>query len=594
MRKNSSWVSFKRIMSFARPGGFWVAIRILGAAAGSAIDIYLAYIVVSAVGLSLAGRRTELVNTIYTLAAVIAAGVFFSFLNRYSSGRISTYCGRDIRRELARCMEKLPVSCVENQHTGELVSRLTSDIALVQGFLHEDLPNLIFQPLRFIGTFAFLFAVNWKLLLFSVVAIPAAMILAGIISNPMSRYAEELQKYLSRMNSMVQDVIGGIFIVKSFNLQDVLFKKYASVVNKALDKSLAAEKRISLMTPVDVLTQIMPFVLCIAYGGYLSVKGDMAPEGLLAFIQLLNYLVEPAGVMPGLISNTRSTLGAANHMFEILDMEAEREGGLDFGTDPHVPPVEFVNAAFSYNGQSDIISGLNLEIGTGRKLALVGSSGSGKSTLLKLICGFYSLTDGHLKLFGHELDEWDLRSARNKISVVTQDTFLFPTTIAENIAYGRPGAPVEEVIRAAKAANAHDFIMQLPKGYNTLAGERGARLSGGQKQRIAIARAILKDAPVLLLDEATSALDTHSEALVREALERFMEGRTVLIVAHRLSTIRNADEILVLDQGRIAERGTHEQLMEKSGLYKQLYLKQLDSNERFAEGSGKEAEECLA
>jgi ABC-type multidrug transport system fused ATPase/permease subunit len=273
------------------------------------------------------------------------------------------------------------------------------------------------------------------------------------------------------------------------------------------------------------------------------------------------------------IAQYRGNLGTAEHLLEILDKKVERIDGEAYCIDEFASAVEFYKVDFSYDGDTKLFENLSFTIEHGKITALVGPSGVGKSTIFKLLCGFYEHQEGNIKLYGKSLKRWKLSAARSLTSIVSQDTYLFPGTIIENIAYGCPSASVDEIVAAARAANAHDFIMEFPEGYNTTTGERGAKLSGGQRQRISIARAILKNAPILLLDEATSALDMESERQVQEALDIFMKGRTVFIIAHRLSTVKNADEILVLNQGQIVERGKHEQLLEKEGMYKKLYFK---------------------
>lgn len=567
--------SLKRIIGYTRPYRFWLIIRLSGAAINAAVDIFLAYTVIRLVDLSLAGKRQELLDTVYLLVAAILVGILTIMLNRLSSGHISVYVGRDIRKDITDHMGRLPVSDMETRHTGDLLSMLTNDTSIVQSFLDNDLPEIIFQPLRFAGAVAFMLYINWKLLLFSIFIIPAAVFLASCISKPMGRYAEELQQSFGRLNSAAREIIAGINIIKSFNLRHIFHEKYSHEVKEILNKSLSIEKRNSLMTPVNVVIQIFPFILCILFGGYLSIQGQLTPGGLLAFIQMMNYLVEPAQSIPALISNFRGTMGAASHLFSILDQEPESDSGESFIEDAAVCPVEFINASFSYSQENDILSNLNLRLSPGKVTALVGPSGCGKSTLIKLICGFYRLQSGHIRLFGYDLNEWNPDAARGRIAVVSQDTYLFPVSLAENISYGRPGATMQDIINAAKTADAHDFIMGLPEGYNTLAGEMGVRLSGGQKQRISIARAVLKDSPLLLLDEPASSLDALSEAAVQRVLEHYMQGRTVLIIAHRLSTIKNADEIIVLNEGGISGRGTHESLIAENGLYRQLYTRQL-------------------
>jgi ABC-type multidrug transport system fused ATPase/permease subunit len=296
---------------------------------------------------------------------------------------------------------------------------------------------------------------------------------------------------------------------------------------------------------------------------------------LFAFINLLNYVVNPLGSLPNILASMSEASGAAQRVFKLIDYIPERLDGRAIkpsATQTRV--IDLNHVSFSYEKDSPILKDVSFSIEKGKRVAIVGPSGGGKSTVLKLLLGYYPLPDSYIYLFGADLNTWQLKSARQQMAYVAQDTYLFPISIAENIRLGRLGASQVEVEQAARQANIHDFIVSLPGGYDTLAGERGARLSGGQRQRISLARAILKNAPVLLLDEATSALDTESEALVQEALERFMVDRTTVVIAHRLSTIKNADRVLVLDDGKIVEEGTHAELIAQGGLYQELYQRQ--------------------
>lgn len=333
------------------------------------------------------------------------------------------------------------------------------------------------------------------------------------------------------------------------------------------------------MSTLFITIRQVPVLVTAAYGGYLAINGQMTPGSLFAFLYLLHFLIEPMAPFTDLIPQLRAATAAADRIIGVLQHPIEWTGGQSFALDPARPIIEYADVSFAYNGQVGVLNEMNFSIPHHRTVALVGPSGSGKSTVFKLLCGFYEPDEGSVKLNDRKLDQWNLEAVRRQLSLVAQDTYLFPATVAENIAYGHPGATRDEIIKAARAANAHDFIMNLPHGYDTLVGERGNRLSGGQRQRLGIARAILKNAPILLLDEPTSALDVQSEALVQEALERMMGGRTVLVIAHRMSTIKQADEILVLDHGRIVEQGSHQVLIEKDGLYKQLYLKQFQNGE---------------
>jgi len=319
-------------------------------------------------------------------------------------------------------------------------------------------------------------------------------------------------------------------------------------------------------------------LITFGFGGYLAISGHLTFGNLTAFIVMLNFVANPLSSLPPIIAGIGEASGAAQRMVGILDQDTERMDGQKFPFDEKAAVVRFAHVDFSY-GEEPVLQDVSLSIQRGQTVAVVGPSGGGKSTLLRLLLGFYPLEENRLFLFEQDLNDWSLPSAREHMALVAQDTYLFPVSIAENIACGRPGASQAEIERAARMANIHDYIVSLPEGYRTLAGERGVRLSGGQRQRLALARAILKDAPILLLDEPTSALDTESEALVQEALERFMAGRTTIVIAHRLSTIRDADRVLVLEGGRIVEQGSHDELMSRAGRYKELYLRQFDETD---------------
>ncbi|NJD04608.1 MAG: ABC transporter ATP-binding protein [Ruminiclostridium sp.] len=587
----TTWTAFKRLTPFLKPYRFWFSIRVGGSIAFIAVNLFVAYFMQNLIDAALMGQYRDLVKFVYMMLAVIIAGVIINYITAYSSGRFTAHVMRDLRRCVLQHIEKLPVSYKEAHNSGDMVSRLSNDTPAVQGFFEIVFPELIYQPLLFIAAFIYMLLINWKLLLVSIILVPGAMLLVSVVSKPVEKYTRQLQEFLGKVNSAAQDVIGGIHILKAFNIGEVLYNKYKIEVDNSVSKSLDIEKRNSLLAPVGIMLRIIPFVLCIIYGGYLSIKGEMTAGSLMAFIQLLNYVVGPISGISGLIIDMRRNMGAAGRLFEILDQPAERTSGCSsYEINHDAVPVEFTNVSFAYDGQTRVLDKLNLRLLGGETTALVGTSGSGKSTVLKLLCGFYAPDEGNIKIYGHDLSRWELSAVREKFSLVSQDTYLFPVAIAENIAYGRPGATREEAVAAAKAANAHDFIMGLPDGYDTLAGERGVRLSGGQKQRIAIARAVLKDAPILLLDEPTSALDTESESLVQEAFSHFVGRHTILVIAHRLSTIKTADKVLVLDKGCIAEEGTHEQLIKKNGLYRQLYLKQFAKQEYLQCGNlGEEA-----
>ncbi|PWW07318.1 ABC-type multidrug transport system fused ATPase/permease subunit [Paenibacillus cellulosilyticus] len=586
---NLSDLSTRRLFSFLKPYRFWVVVKIFSAASNAANDIFLVYVMNILVNSSLSGDKEELMRSIYLMIVSVFIGIIVNFLETYSSGRFSACMTRDIKDTLSAHIDKLPISSLEAHHSGDLSSRMTNGTTAIENFFNGDFGYILFNAIRVSTTIIVMLFMNWQLLLLCMVILPLMSILTNSLSRPLSDYSSNLQKSLAKMNSSVQDTVNGIHIVKSYNLVQVFFNKFKALLDQMLADSLLIEKRKSIMGSVSVLVQTAPFLIFFLTGGYLVIKGHFTAGGLVSFAMLLNYLVNGMGALPNQISDYKVMVGTARHLFEILDEETERKGGKMPAISPLAPAISFNQVSFSYDGHKRVLNDVGFTLQQGKTIALVGASGSGKSTVFKLISGFYKAQDGDINLFGEPLSDWDLPYARSMISLVSQETFLFPGSLADNITCGKSDYSMEEVERAAQLANIHEYIQTLPNGYNSLVGERGVKLSGGQRQRISIARAILKDAPILLLDEATSALDTESEMLVQEAITRVMKEKTVLVVAHRLSTIIDADEVLVLDNGCMVERGTHDELLAKDGTYKRLYHKQLINQENavsLLEGKG--------
>ena len=574
-----TWVTFKQLISFIKPHWVWVMLNVTATLSSAIIDVLGGYFIQTVTDAALNNQVQVIVQTIYLIILTTGIGIVVKYGLKYTSGQFTALALKDIRRQTTEHIVKLPFFYVEAQHSGDIVSRLTNDAAVIQKFFQDNLSNLIYQPLVLIAALAYMWTLSWPLLLVVAAVVPLTIFLTHWLGKPLSRYAKEEQEGFAGMNSVAQDTLSGIHMNKAFNLEQVLYDKFAGAVNQILDNRLRFEKRLAFMTPLFIIIRVLPILTAAGYGGYLAVVGQMTPGSLFAFIYLLGFLNEPLIVMPQLLIDLRSATAAADRILEVIDYPAERTDGYSFSADPAQAIIESRDVAFAYNEGLPILSGVTFAVPSGKTVALVGHSGSGKSTIFKLLCGFYPTQAGQLKLYGRDFKRWSLEAIRRQFALVAQDTYLFPGTVTENIAYGRPQASTAEIIKAAKTANAHQFIVKLSDGYDTVVGERGNRLSGGQRQRIAIARAVLKDAPILLLDEPTSALDAHSEALVQEALDRFMMGRTVLVIAHRLSTIKQADLILVLDQGCIVEQGSHRALMAANGLYQQLYQKQFQPQE---------------
>ncbi|MDG0056878.1 ABC transporter ATP-binding protein/permease [Paenibacillus sp. P2(2022)] len=584
-RSNSA---FRRLTRYIKPYNLWVFIAVISSLCLATIDIILG----KAIEQMAQGTFSSTQNMIYLVVGMTVIGMPCKFVMRYASARFSVSALRDLRGDLVHKFYDLPVSSVESKFTGDLVSRLTNNTALLQNFFIQQFANLFYLPLVFTASLTLLLLTSWKLVLASLALMPVGMIITSLMSKPIEKYSKELQEKIAHLNAVGQDAIGGIPIVKAFNMQAVLLKKYMVITEEVIKRGLRLEKRYAFITPVGVMMLATPIILVIVYGGYLIQQGELNAGGIVLFLYLISFILQPVAMLPTIISQMKEAGGAAKHLFEVLDWPDERQDGKitsisqdleedDAESKDDIPVVSFEHLTFGYNEENTVLKEISFQVGQGETVAIVGASGGGKSTIFKLLCGFNEPGEhaGTVQLFGKNLTDWNLTSLRSHISMVSQEPSLFPATIAENIGYGRLEATRKEIVEAAKAAHAHDFIVQLPEGYETLLSERGGGLSGGQKQRISIARALLKNAPLLLLDEPTSALDSQSEAQVQIAMNAAMQNRTVLVIAHRLSTVRQANRIIVLDQGSIVESGTHEELLGRDGVYRKLYLQNFEGQQ---------------
>lgn len=561
-----------------RSQGGWLAIAILGAITSSLLTLITFDQLRQIVDMVLAGNSAHYISIAKILGLLVLAAVAVEYLLRYSSERFAEGSTTAIRNHLITKIQGLPMEYLDGQHSGDIMSRLTNDVNLVRDFLANSFTRLFTIPLMAIFALAYMLWVSLPLTLLSVLLIPIMGLISGRISSAMAKNSRELQQQLGKVNEAARDSLGGILVTKAFNLENRQTAGFAAKVQASVKSNLQLAKRRSILSGLASIFNISPFIICLLYGGILVGRGDISAGQLIAFVDFLNYLANPMQQVPRLLGEIQIIRAALRRIGEILETESERTGGRDFAPGEEAL-LKIKDVSFGY-GKKEILKGLSFEILRGEQVALVGPSGGGKSSILKLIAGFYQPWQGEISMYGHSLAEWDLNALRENMAMVTQDTYLYPGTIVENIGWGKPGSPLEEIIAAAKLANAHDFIAALPQGYQSPVGELGTRLSGGQRQRIAIARAILNDADLLLLDEPTSALDTESELLVQQALDTFMAGKTSIVVAHRLSTIKNAHRVLVIDQGRVLESGSHEELLAKKGTYYTLYHTQLATGPR--------------
>ena len=556
---------------------FWLTLLVVSAVLGGVMEIVYPFFLMKLTDTATSGQTDQFVALIYWALLAMILNIGVTFLRGQASARYEAYTIRDFRNLITAHIQRLPISYTETLHSGDMVSRLNNDVEKIAEFL-KRVYEFIQQPLIFILGFTYMAIISWKLLLATCILIPISAVLYNKVIKPIQSDSQREMEELARANAVTQDAIRGIYIVKAFNLQKSLTMKYQAIAEKVEDAGLAIEKRSAISTALFLALRYIPQLVCPLYGGYLAFQGEITVGALLASMTLIWMVFLPVEKMLGWLRGLREVTPAVNRIFELLEHPTENADARTFEAVFASSPVEITDIIFQYNEGEALLDNFSLQVGEGQTIALVGPSGCGKSTVLKLLCGFYQPQSGKVKVYGNDLFLSNLAEMRTQMSLVSQDTYLFPTTLKENIAYGRIGATDDEIVAAAKAANAHDFIMRHPDGYETQTGEWGTKLSGGERQRIALARAILKDAPILLLDEPTSALDTQSEAMVQEVLEQLMRGRTVIVVAHRLSTLKNVDKILVLDQGQIRESGTHAELMKADSLYKRLYLKQTETN----------------
>lgn len=575
----SPWRTWTRLLNFVLAYRLWLTLAILSACGQAGLNIGFAFLTRHLTDAALAMQMQRFLTSLYLALALLLIGILATYGERYATAFFKLYSIRDLRNRVTGHIQQLPVAYLETYHSGDIVTRLNSDVSQIEEFIGR-IPNHVYQPVLFGVAVVYMWLISWKLLLAIAVLIPVSAVVFNRVSKPLEKNNRQLQEKLAATNAFVQDTLGGLAVVKAFDLQSLFTEKYGSITDQLQSTGIVIDRISAYLTAIWLALRFIPQLVLPLYGGYLMIQGELTVGSFLATTTLMWYVFQPVEALLDLLRQIRETTPAIQRVLTLLDQPVEEQTvsaslGQMLPAPAGAPPLVFEQVSFAYNGDRNVLDHMSFALAPGEIVALVGPSGAGKSTVLALICGFYQAQDGVITLLGQDTRQLAPATLRAQLSLVAQETYLFPTTIAENIGYGRLGANRAEIIAAAQAANAHEFIIALPQAYDTPVGERGNRLSGGQRQRIALARAMLKDAPILLLDEPTAALDSQSERLVEEALSRLMGDRTVLVIAHRLSTIKRAHRVLVLDQGRIVESGSHESLLAQHGLYRKLYLKQV-------------------
>jgi subfamily B ATP-binding cassette protein MsbA len=521
---------------------------------------------------------------ILVLAVYLLKGIC-EFAQIYMMNGVGQRVIRDIRDHLYRHMQSLSLSFYMRHPTGVLMSRVTNDVGLMQGAVTEAVTSLIkdvFSALFLVGV---IFYRDWKLALVALVAFPLAFWPIARFGRKLRRTSIRTQEVTGGLASHLQETISGAKLVKSFGAEEYEVDRFASRNAQLFRLSMKVVKVQALTSPLSEMFAGVGAAAVIFYGGYSVVKGQSTPGNFFSFMTALFMLYEPVKSLSRINNVIQQGIAAATRVFEVLDTlpdVEEKKGAPDLARIER--EIEFDHVDFRYSSEGEyILKDIAFRVPLGRLIAVVGSSGAGKTTLVDLLPRFYDPQNGSIRFDGTDIRDVSLASLRSQIGIVGQHTILFNDTVRNNISYGAADAPRENVEEAARKANAHGFITRLPKGYDTVVGEQGLKLSGGERQRVAIARALLKDAPILVLDEATSALDSESESVVQEALEHLMRGRTTFVIAHRLSTVRNADMILVVEDGRIVESGRHEELLSRESRYRSFYLKQFEERKPGAE-----------
>lgn len=565
--------TYLRLLQYIKPYMPRLAAAIVCIIFASAANLYVPWILKDVIDKVLTEKDMVKLNT-------IAAGIIIIYLLRglffYGQTYLMSFIGQkvviDIRESIYRHLQRLSLAYYEKRQTGTIMSYITNDVAALQGALVDSLIEMVTEAMTLIGSIGAMFYLDWKLSFLTFITMPLVVHAMNIFGKRMRKASSVLQARTADITSVLQEAISAVRVIKSFVREDYEIQRFNKENDYNFQAQMKAAQLMATLTPVIEFLAAIGVTVIIWFGGREVVNGELTAGALIAFLIYAVNISNPIKRLSRVYGNIQKALAAADRIFEVMDTDPDIEDAPDAVALPDVNGrVVFRDVTFEYKPGEAVLRNIDIDAAPGQMVAIVGPSGAGKTTIANLIPRFYDATAGVIAIDGFDVRKVTLASLRQQIGIVPQETVLFNGTVYENILYGDLTASEEQVIAAAQAANAHKFITDMPDGYKTQIGERGSKLSGGQRQRIAIARAILKNPQVLILDEATSALDTESEQLVQEALDKLMVGRTSFVIAHRLSTVQRANVILVMERGRIVERGTHEELIRKGGLYSKLH-----------------------
>lgn len=518
------------------------------------------------------GREQTLLVVCAFLVFVFFGKNLFRYLSLYFLAPVRNYMVRDLRGRLVKKMLELPVSYFTESRKGDLMSRITADVMEIEWSILGMVESVAREPIVIVGSVVFMVLVSPGLLLFVLGLMLFSALIIGGVGRSLRKQSGEAQTRLGAIVSMVEETLGGLRIIKGFNAEPWQQHRFREENNRYARTLISLSRRRDLASPLSEFLGIAAVAVLLWFGAKQVFAGDLSAATFITFLYAFYNVIEPAKALSGAFYSIRKGMGALERVQAVLDADvAIKDADQARSVATFNEAIEFRQVSFHYqNAERKAVTNFNLLLPRGKIIALVGASGAGKSTVADLLPRFYDVTDGQILFDGVDIRQLRIHDLRAQMGIVSQEAILFNDSVRNNIAFGNDNVSIEDIVAAAKAANAHDFISAMPQGYETNIGDRGAKLSGGQRQRLTIARALLKNPPILILDEATSALDSESEKLVQIALDRLLRNRTALVIAHRLSTVQHADEIIVMDEGRIAERGTHDQLMQQNGAYRKL------------------------